>query len=211
MTAEITVADRVTVEGAGVETTDEVRAGLDGGVEQLRGAWIAQDPRLGEGDHLHVRARRVRLPCRRHSLEALQTAIGVDLGVTADHRGTGGDRRRERAGRPLPDRTSCRPPALAIVADQPGQPRLGGVGTERQAQTRRIEMGVDVGEGGEQHATAAVGDCHPVRRWPAGDAAVADHHVHQTPARLAWPRSNTPQQQIPHHRECSALLRSSAR
>ena len=111
-------------------------------------------------------------------------------------------------------RSSTEPPAVrqfcAIVADQPGQPRLGGVGTERQAETGRIEMGVDVGERREQHTAAAVGDRHPGRRWPAGDAAVADHHVHGASARLAWPRSNVPQQQIPHLGECSALRPSGA-
>ena len=100
---DLEVGHRVTVEGAWIEATDEVSARPHGGIEQVGSARIAEDARLWECDHLHVGPARMRLPGCQHPLQALESTVGVDLGVTAHRRGTADDRRLEAAGRPLPD------------------------------------------------------------------------------------------------------------
>ncbi len=144
---DVEVGDRVTVEGARIETTDEVGPGSHGGIEQVGRARVAQDPRLRERHHLQVGPSCVRLTGRQNALQPVEPGVGVDLGVTANRRPTGRDRDTERAGRALLYGSSRRAPVPAVVQDQPGQPGLGGVRPEGQTETRRIEVGVDVGEG----------------------------------------------------------------
>ncbi len=195
---DVEVGHRVAVVAARIEAADEVGAGPHRGVQQVGGAGVAEDAGLREGDHLDGGTRRVGLTCRQHALQPLQPGVGIDLDVTADHRGAGGDRRAERRGRPLADRGAGGPPVRPVVADQAGQPGFGGVRPEREPEARRVEMGVGIGERRQQHATPTVRRRHARGYLAGGDPAVPDEHVDRRAARLARPQPHVPEQQISH-------------
>ena len=80
-------------------------------------------------------------------------------------------------------------PVRPVVADQAGETWLRGVWPQRQAEPRRVEVGVDVGERRQQHAAAPVDDrqvrvvgwCNAVGP-ECRDAPVAHQHVDDVPS-----------------------------
>ena len=195
---DVEMGDRITVVGARIETADDVGACPHGGVEQVGGTRVAKNAGLRERDHLHVGPPSVRLPGGQHSLQPLEPTVGVDLDVAPDRRGARGDRGTQRPRRPLADRGPSAAPVRTIVADQRGKAHPGGVRAERQAEARRVEMGVGIGERRQQHTAPAVGDRHTRGRLASGDPAIEDQDVDRATAGLARPRPNVPQQQISH-------------
>ena len=152
-----------------------------------------------------------------HAFQSLQPAVAVDLGVAANDRRARGDRRPERprgAGRHV---VAGRPPVRSVVLDQPGEARSGRVRAERQAEPRRVEVGVGVGQRRQQHPSRAV-DGRQVRvvghdavGTDRRDAAGADEHVDGIATRHAWPRPHPLQQQVAQLRAPGTRRQASSR
>ena len=195
---DVEMGHRVTVVRARIEAADEIGACPQRSFEQVRGTGVAEDAGLRERDHLHLDPPSVGLPRGEHSLQPFEAAVRVDLDVAPDRRGTGGDGGPQRRRRPLTDRCPRGTPVGAVVADQPGEPRLGGVGRNGRPRRGRVEVSMGIGERRQQHSTPALGHRHIRRRLATGDAAVANPDVDRAAARFAGPRPYVPQQQIPH-------------
>ena len=190
---DVEMGHRVTVVGARIEAADQIGAGPQRRLEQVGGTGVAENARLREGDHLHVGPPSVGLPRGQHTLQPFEAAVRVHLDVAPDRRGTGGDRGRQRRRRPLTDRRPRGAPVGAVVPDQAGEPRLGGMGAKREAEPRGVEVGVGVGERRQQHSTPTVGHRHFRRHVATGDAAITNQDVDEAAARLAGPRPHVPQ------------------
>ena len=156
---DVEMLHRVAIEAAGIDAADEVGAGEDRGVQQLRGATVAHDPRLWESHDLQMAPGGVCLAGSEHAFEALESCVGVHLGVTADDGGTGCNRRRERASGSRRDVT-IGAPIGPVVLDQACESWFGRMRSEWKAESRGVEVGVYVGERWEQNPTSTIDRRH---------------------------------------------------
>ncbi len=90
--------------------------------------------------------------------EALELAVGVDLGVRADAGGAGGDDPAGGVNGLVVGAALTVAPVGAVVHDELVQAGSGGVRPKRLAQPVRVEVGVDIAEARHDDVTGCIDD-----------------------------------------------------
>ena len=207
----VEVAHRIPVDAGRVDATDEVCTIAEGGVEQVESPRIAQDPALGEGHDLDVSTIVMGVTGSHHPLEALEPAVGVDLGMASDAGCAVFDHPRGRERGPVSHAGTGPPPVPAVVLDELDQALARAVGAEGKTETAGVEVGMGIDEAGQGDSAAAICLGELTERRDLGvdsdrpDAIIDAQDVDGCIVGQVGPRPHIADQQPPAH---AASLRS---
>ena len=199
----VEMSDRVAVEGARVDAADEVGAGADGRIEEIGRARVARMPDCGKAtsstrQRPACASRAASTPSRRSSLQSVSTWTWLRTSVAPEAIVAPSvlvARARRRPPRPC---ASC----ARSLSTSPASVGSAVCGRNGRPEPRRVEVGVDVGERREQHATATVDDrsagSAPASGADRRDQPIAHDDVDRVTFRLSRPHPDVAQQEVAH-------------
>ncbi len=178
----------VEVDPGRIEAADEIRAGVDRGGQKVRGARIAQDPALREGDDLDVDEVAIGLLQPKHRFEPGQADVRVDVDMRAQRAGAESRDLLDEAPAALLDRKVEGGAERLLVPDPIQNRRPRPVRDERQAQQGLVEVDMAFHERRHEERPGAVEHrrARPSRLLPGGrdgaDRPARDRDVDARPS-----------------------------